>query len=379
MTVSNAQNKVNEQVQFGRVPTAVIASGAFGPLSPAAGSVYLRLCAASNREWQCSVGQRRIASDMGLHIDTVNEAIKSLHDAGLIVHHNPGNGRRSTYTITTNRSGESERFEANNRSGKSERSKGQAFGFSEQTVRIEQGNRSGESEHVQIEQINQTEGCAAADDERFRQVIEALGKAGIGEPTRERLAKNPYVTAQLVEDLATTASYNRWGIGLIIRKIEERAKHDQAKHQTEEERQRKADQRERRRIDALRRLADELADEAAPHQALADAWWEALSDDEKRAYCDWGIPNIHPARERQDGVHRGRCMEAHNLPPLRYAAWKAVKEAEDARKQRAAERAQKQAHAEEHKPMTKAERDAKIAEVKAAVAARRESNDEVTA
>lgn len=105
-------------VQFGKAPTELIASGAFAPLPPSAASVYLRLVAAS-KNWQCSIGQRRIASDMGLHIDTVREAIKAMREAGIIESDDPGNGRRMTYIILTNRTGNSEGSPPANRTGKS--------------------------------------------------------------------------------------------------------------------------------------------------------------------------------------------------------------------------------------------------------------------
>jgi hypothetical protein len=62
-----------------------------------------------------------------------------------------------------------------------------------------------------------------ADSRRVRANLKALREAGIGEPSRTRLAKLPGITEGLVRELSAQNQVTGGGPGLIVRKLEERA------------------------------------------------------------------------------------------------------------------------------------------------------------
>jgi hypothetical protein len=99
-----------ESVQFGRVPYAIVASGAIGRLRPAAAKVYLVICSHSDQDWTAKVGVRRLAELSGYLVGTVSAAIGELRDAGLITVSAAANGQAYTYRL--NRSAPAERLSA---------------------------------------------------------------------------------------------------------------------------------------------------------------------------------------------------------------------------------------------------------------------------
>ncbi|TVQ53328.1 MAG: hypothetical protein EA377_08210 [Phycisphaerales bacterium] len=87
--------------QFGRVPYAVVTSGAIAYQKPGAVKVYLQLCAHVNRDWTVHIGMRRLADLSGMMIGSVSRSTKELEDAGLITIDRPGPGSAYSYTIST--------------------------------------------------------------------------------------------------------------------------------------------------------------------------------------------------------------------------------------------------------------------------------------
>jgi len=88
--------------QFGRVPYAMVDSGAIASLRPSAARVYLVLLAHTDINWRARVGQRRLAGLAGVQNGTASSAVRELRSAGLIRFTNEGRGRAFSYEISTN-------------------------------------------------------------------------------------------------------------------------------------------------------------------------------------------------------------------------------------------------------------------------------------
>ena len=90
-------------VQFGRMPTALVTSGALKPIKgkPAALAVYIAYVAASNAEGEAWPSEATIAAAFDLGADTVRRARRILEDAGLLIDTGHRRHRCKVYRIAS--------------------------------------------------------------------------------------------------------------------------------------------------------------------------------------------------------------------------------------------------------------------------------------
>ncbi len=93
---------MGESVQFGRLPSSVVAGGWVRRLSTTELRIYMVLASHADRTWNATPGIQRIAELTGVGERTVQRAVNSLQDARLIDIER-GGGRRNTnrYTLNT--------------------------------------------------------------------------------------------------------------------------------------------------------------------------------------------------------------------------------------------------------------------------------------
>ena len=96
-------SNVKIRCRFGRMPFAIVASGALAKLTPAEIRTYALLCGHAGRSWSCYPGNKRLATLSGLTVRGVIKALKGLRAKGLIVRvvAGGGAGHRSVYELAT--------------------------------------------------------------------------------------------------------------------------------------------------------------------------------------------------------------------------------------------------------------------------------------
>ena len=225
---------VNSQ-QFGKIPTGVVLAGRLAGQTRSGLAVYLVL-AATGQGWVASPSVATIAAATGCSRRTVQLALRALESSGLIrATGRPGGGAIS-YEITT-----------------SEAQPGAPRGATGGATM-----RSPDCAHTELTDLTEAAEPAAG-------LISILEGAGIGEPTRGKLADDLARRGVTRGDVATTISDTRsagGGPGLIVarlRDLSQRRKTARASATAEastrsEGRQR--DQDYRRRVDEERRSRD---------------------------------------------------------------------------------------------------------------------------
>ena len=95
---------MSTRVQFGRIPYAMIDSGALRTTKPADLAVYVVICGHCNgTAWMARVSTERIAELTGFDVRSVYRALLRLQTQGLIeIVSGGGRGRSNLYQITTN-------------------------------------------------------------------------------------------------------------------------------------------------------------------------------------------------------------------------------------------------------------------------------------
>jgi len=339
-------SKAQSRRQFGRLPYEIVDRGGMIHLGASEMRVYLALLIGANANGVTCPSLATLARRAGCSTRTVSRVVSKLASKGFIeLAKGGGRGRSSTYSINENHDtlsvtlldpqtttprvstfvGNKPRHPDTNTTTSSDLNHDR-FELNHDTLDVS----------LTEEQIEQTEQRAASPpaaavvevDDRKTQAIAALTAAGIGEPSRSRLASRGIITAAMVAkviaDLGTTA-----GPGLIVRAVTEHADRDEQTAVDKAKREQAQAERERVRIEAVEALESEHKAKAKEHRAEVDAWWAGLDATEKRRRTEAGIPSPHPCRRRMDGEHTGICPEAGRSAPLVYLAWKNWREVQE--------------------------------------------------
>lgn len=283
-------------VQFGRVPYAVIASGALCRLRRNELAVYVVIAAHVNRDWWATLTTERLADFGGMSQRTARRVTAQLAARGLLtVARGGGRGLANTYTLATNPDsiavtvlGSRKRYAAIVTCGNPDKSPSKPGQLASETVSDGAPNPDTQGVRRTEEQIEQSNrrppagrAAAAADELQGRNdadskadpgVIEALTAAGIGEPTRGQLATLPGITPQLVRDAAERVNAKGGGPGLAVNAIRAavEAQTIQADQRCAEARaeqkRRAAEAAERQRLDGEWRETRAWYDELSPDQ-----------------------------------------------------------------------------------------------------------------
>lgn len=92
---------IENNPQFGRVPYAIVTSGALSDMKPADSRLYIAICAHAGADWKASVGVRTLARETGLKEGSVSVSAHRLQALGVLSIEWHGNGRPATYTLST--------------------------------------------------------------------------------------------------------------------------------------------------------------------------------------------------------------------------------------------------------------------------------------
>lgn len=95
--------RVNDQVQNGAIPTALVSAGLLRMLSLAELKMVQAICAfASYRTWRATISKEKLAKLMGVSVRTIERAQKSLVRNGVItVERGGGRGKPTTFIVST--------------------------------------------------------------------------------------------------------------------------------------------------------------------------------------------------------------------------------------------------------------------------------------
>ncbi len=206
---------------WGKFPQWPLKSGVFAGLPSAAWRVYAVLVAHSDGESSLAhPGVALIAAQTKLHEKSVGRALRVLKRAGMIRLRSQGGGAGHAAEWEVIRSAGATK-EGSAGAANSAASGAPARG--EGNAADPKGERPASRQQRRSRAATEAAGTAAAGVAAQRdETIEVLVAAGIGEPTRSRLAAAEGVDARLVERVVSARREGE-GTGLIVRRIEEGA------------------------------------------------------------------------------------------------------------------------------------------------------------
>lgn len=325
----------NPTRQFGRLPYDIVDRGALIHLGATELRVYCALLIGANAKNKVMASQATLARRAGCAERTVRRTIPKLSDKGFVtVSAGGGRGRSSVYTVNENPDTLGVPLcEPKTRTPKvstfPDPKPGQNDPETRTNEHLNPDNLDPKPGHPGCPPYRLTESTeqqrpaspAAAEDDSARrnQAIAELTRAGVGDPTRAKLADNPAVTARMVKRIRDASPAA--GPGLIVQQI--RAEVDKAEQRglDKAERHQREQAREQARADALAALERDAEQDAEDNRAEVTAWWDGLDEQGKRQWGNSAIPSPHPARKSMSGEDIGSCPEAGRSLALRYLAW----------------------------------------------------------
>jgi len=257
---------VGDSTGWFRLWNNIVLSGKWAGISAGAKAVLVVLAQHADRHWVAFPGHSRIQRYAGIGRTQVKRAIRELQREGLVKIRGQGSGgTTATYQIVEPAGGSENRPGTENRPGRKSDQNRVGKPTPNQTKRIRQQQERRSAPQARGARNGATvPGPTAAAD-----VIDALVRAGIGEPTRSELAALPHLTLRMVERISAQAQEHGKGPGAIVLDI--RAANEKAQRDAERKRQHR---------EAERRVQHDIAEQREQDQAEAltgDARKEALA------------------------------------------------------------------------------------------------------
>jgi hypothetical protein len=264
MASANNPQPKSSQIQFGKLPTAPILNGALVGLPRAALATYLVLVSAS-RDWQASVSVDRIGESAGLSRRGVQLALRRLEQDKLIKALGTNGAGVPVYLLESGGM-----FLVISERKTPPTSDGTAQNNVARGADIEPKGRNELCAHTEDLTENRAEADTAAG------FCDVLRDAGIGEPTRSRLARElavARVTADSVARVLTSRASGSPGVTILkLRDLCESSERSATQQQAQREREAAESQRVAEEVQAretLRRDAERDQSERDAYLAKA--------------------------------------------------------------------------------------------------------------
>lgn len=317
----------NKAEQFGRFFYKDLNKEQLAKLTFSQLRVYIAICGHVNSNtWQCRVGMRTIAREMGMHIETVSSAVKGLRDMKFIETNDPPRGAGYIYTmlppqaregaphdrelgesvdeevdgVESNGSGEQVYGPETYTSGSPENKKcadsgGQSVRFFPKSVRSR-------TVHNRRTKEQKKKGASSPPDpppppppsesEVRQRAVEALQAAGVGMPVRDELASSSAVTPEVVNRLRAEISGDGHGVPGLVVKLRDIVEQSSAQEAETRRLAHRRETREAERADRILSIEDQHAGEAGTHAADVRAWWPDVEPADREALSRWAFEGL---------------------------------------------------------------------------------------
>ena len=214
-----ADDKTNGEMQiaFGKIPLAVIATGAIAKLNRSCLLVYLAIAAHINgKSWEATPAIETLVRCTGLHKRSVQRAILKLQDFALITTE-CGGGRhlRNTYLLATKPAAETVASECHPLAAETV-----AFRHRKGGISAPKRWRPDATPTARTARTAAAAEAAAGSQPEEAEIIKTLRAAGITNPKLDKLAETPGVTADLVRAEAAKLVGTNKRTGVLILNIE---------------------------------------------------------------------------------------------------------------------------------------------------------------